>query len=160
MRPYRGPERWYRPEEVRSRLKDTGNGTDFSDCPFTALSYAVGRNGVVLVLDVPDEAGLSVTEETWFVDSAKRLMVWGAFDRWLVAVIPAKELRAEVRRKGIAGLPPADKGEILRMAIGDRLAGSDAVPRRRLALFASGGLALSTDEQGGLSDGPLRHVRP
>ncbi len=81
MRLYRGLNRSYCPEEVRSRLKDTGNGTDFSDCPFTALSYAVGRNGVVLVLDVPDEAGLSVTEETWFVDSAKRLMVWGAFDR-------------------------------------------------------------------------------
>lgn len=130
-------------------MKEAVNGTDFTDCPFTALSYAAGRKGVVLVLDLADDVG-SVTEETWFADGAKRLMVWGTFDRWLVATIPAKDLRAEVRKKGIAGLPPAAKGEVLKMVIEDRLGGSGAVSRRRLALLghAFGGLALSNDRQG------------
>jgi hypothetical protein len=126
MRLYRGLKRPYRTDEVRPRAQRTG-GTDFTDCPFTVLAYASGRNGVVLVLDVPDEVGPTrVTEETWFVDSARRFMVWGAFDRWVVAVIPAKELRAEVRRKGVAGRPAVDKGQVLRMAIERRLAGAAA----------------------------------
>ena len=43
-----------------------------------------------------------VSEDLWPNDSARRLMVWGRFDRQLVAVLPAKELRAQVRRKGMA----------------------------------------------------------
>jgi hypothetical protein len=61
-------------------------------------------------------------------------MVWGAFDRWLVGVIPAKELRAEVRRKGVAGLPAVDKGQVLRMAIERRLARAVAAPEGRAVL--------------------------
>jgi hypothetical protein len=99
MRLYRGLKGPYRPDEVRSRVKGKGNGTDFTDCPFTALSYAGGRKGVVLVLDVPDDVGPSVTEETWFVDAAKRLMVWGTFDRWLAAAIPVPR-QNRIRRAG------------------------------------------------------------
>ena len=99
----------------------TRNGTDFTDCPFTALAYAVGRKGEVLVVDVPDDAGLSVTEELWLTGPEKRFMIWCSFDRWLTAVLPAKELRAEVRRKGIGGRSRADKGEILKRAIERRI---------------------------------------
>jgi hypothetical protein len=100
---------------------------------------------VVLVLDVPDEVGQTrVTEETWFVDSARRFMVWGAFDRWLVAVIPAKELRAEVRGKGVAGLPAVEKGQVLRMAIERRLAGA-AAARQGRAVPAFGGARLEKE---------------
>lgn len=150
MRLYRGLKGPYRPAEVRSRVEEARNGTDFTDCPFTALSYAAGRKGVVLVLDVPDEVGFSVTEETWFVDSAKRLMVWGTFDRWLAAAIPAKDLRAEVRKRGIAGLPPTAKSEVLKSAIARRLAGSHGVPQAGYALRrpASGEPATSNDSEG------------
>jgi hypothetical protein len=144
MRLYRGLKGPYRPDQVRSRAKQTG-GTDFTDCPFTALSYAAGRRGTVLVVDVPDDVDPTrITEEAWFVDSARRFMVWGAFDRWLVAVMPAKELRAEVRRKGIAGQPPAAKGEVLRMALERRLAGA-AAARQGRAVFASGGAKLEKE---------------
>lgn len=146
MRLYRGLKGPYRPDQVRSRAKRTG-GTDFTDCPIAALAYAASRGGVVLVLDVPDDVGPAVvTEETWFVDPARRFMVWGAFDRWLVALIPAKELRAEVRRKGVARLPPAAKSEVLKRAIEDRRSGSDAAARR-LAVLASGGVRLPKEMQ-------------
>jgi hypothetical protein len=150
MRLYRGLKGPYRPDEVRSRVKDKGNGTDFTDCPFTALSYAGGRKGVVLVLDVPDDVGPSVTEETWFVDAAKRLMVWGTFDRWLAAAIPAKDLRSEVRKRGIAGLLPTGKSEVLKSAIARRLAGRHGLHQQgdMLRQPASGELAISSDSQG------------
>lgn len=48
-------------------------------------------------------------------------MVWGTFDRWVVAVIAAKDLRAEVRRKGVSRLRPVDKSVLLRQAIARRL---------------------------------------
>jgi len=50
MRLFRGLKHRYRPERV-SRW-----GTDFTDCPFTALQYAQGRYGVFIVLDVPEDA--------------------------------------------------------------------------------------------------------
>jgi len=150
MRLYRGLKGPYRPDEVRWRADETVNGTDFTDCPFTALSYAAGRKGVVLVLDVPDAVGSSVTEESWFVDGAKRLMVWGTFDRWLTATIPAKELRSEVRKRGIAGLSPTGKGEVLKSAIARRLAEDQGVDPQAywLRRLASGGPANSNDSHG------------
>ena len=135
MRLYRGLKEPYRSEEVRSRYEVTKNGTDFTDCPFTALAYATGRKGEVLVVDVPDDAGLSVTEELWLGGPEKRFMIWCSFDRWLIAVLPAKELRAEVRGKGIGGRSKADKGEILKRAIERRIGepsaagGEGSVPR-------------------------------
>ena len=121
MRLYRGLTKRYSPAEVRSRQQETHNGTDFTDCPFTALSHATGRHGVVLVVDVPADAGLAVTEELWLTGPEKRFVIWGTFDPWLTVVIPAKELRAEVRRKGIAGLSRADKARVLVQAIERRL---------------------------------------
>jgi hypothetical protein len=120
LRLYRGLTRPY----DRARVQPARNGgTDFTDCPFTALRYAVGPRGVVLVLDVP--AGhRRVSEELWMVSSAKRFMVWGAFDEFLVAELPAKELRAHVRRKGVVAAADEYKATVLRRAITDRLSRS------------------------------------
>jgi len=53
-----------------------------------------------LVLDAPATA--RVSEELWLGAKARRLMFWGDFAPLVVAVIPAKDLRAQVRRKSIA----------------------------------------------------------
>jgi hypothetical protein len=59
-------------------------------------------------------------------------MVWGTFDRWVVGVIAAKDLRVEVRRKGVSLLRPGDKSVLLRQAIARRLgAAVDAWSSRR-----------------------------
>lgn len=118
MRLYRGLKGPYRAGDVSG---DRLHGTDFTDCPYTALAYAASRRGFVLILDLPADAGPSVSEELWLGQEARRLMVWGAFDRWVVAVIAAKDLRAEVRRKGVSLLRPADKSVLLRQAIARRL---------------------------------------
>jgi hypothetical protein len=55
MRLYRGLKEPYRPEKVVSAPGQWANGTDFTDCPLTALRYAQGRHGVVLVLDAPED---------------------------------------------------------------------------------------------------------
>jgi len=51
---------------------------------------------------------------------AKGLMVWGPFDAFIVRIIPAKELRAQVRQKGVVGEDRAYKAWLLRRTI-DRL---------------------------------------
>lgn len=113
LRLYRGLTRRFDPSGV-----DPGvlSGTDFTDCPCIALRYAAGRTGVVLIVDVP-ERGLRVTEELWLGASASRFMVWGAFDAFVVAEIPAKMLRAELRRAGVGALPEQDKSQLLRRHI-------------------------------------------
>jgi hypothetical protein len=137
---YRGLKGPYRVTAVPT---DRLNGTDFTNCPYTALSYAATTRGVVVVLDVPSNGEFSVTEELWPGQEAKRLMVWGRFDRWVLAVIAAKELRAEIRRKGMRQLRPADKGLLLRDSIARRLGGVHAqtgsVPRPPPAEFARPG---------------------
>jgi hypothetical protein len=117
VRLYRGLTRPYDRAGVRpARI----GGTDFTDCPFTALRYAASRKGVVLVLDVP--AGhRRLSEELWLVSSAKRFMFWGAFDDFLVAELPAKELRAHVRRKGVVAASDEYKAAVLRRAIKEHL---------------------------------------
>jgi len=104
MRLCRGLTKQYRPDYVGKGSEGRWCGTDFSDCPYAALGFAQGTRGVVLLLDVPREAFAShrVTEELWGFNKSdpKRWMVWGRFGRWLVAEIPAKELRAQVRKKG------------------------------------------------------------
>ncbi len=118
LRLYRGLTRPYDPARVDG---DRLTATDFTDCPFTALGYAAGRTGVVLVLDVP-EHGARVTEELWFgPPGAKRIMIWGRFDSLIIAAIPAKELRAEARRRGVAAASDEDKAMILRARIEARL---------------------------------------
>jgi len=47
-------------------------------------------------------------------------MVWGRFDPFIVRIIPAKELRAQVRQKGVAGESRAYKEWLLERTI-DRL---------------------------------------
>jgi hypothetical protein len=100
MRMYRGLKEPYDPARGTT---DRLFSTDFTDCPYTALRYATGRRGVVLVVDVPSGAA-RVSEELWIGPKAKRLMFWGRFDGFILAELPAKELRAEVRRKGIVTL--------------------------------------------------------
>jgi hypothetical protein len=121
MRLYRGLTRKYRAEEVRERQRAQMGGTDFTDCPYRALQYARGRNGTVLVVDVPADAmdpegaRRRVSEELYSLDGKgpRRLMLWGAFDDLLVAEIPAKELRGQVQRKGVVTLSDQDKSVII-----------------------------------------------
>jgi hypothetical protein len=90
---------------------------DFTDCPWTALQYATGRRGVLLVVDLPADARERVSEELWFNGHAARLMLWGRFDKYIVARIPAKELRAHVRKKGVVTASPLLKSSLLRQVI-------------------------------------------
>jgi hypothetical protein len=113
VRLYRGLTRPYDPS-----LRRGFEGTDFTDCAYTALSYARGRRGVLLVLDVPAAAATKATEELWLGVKAKRLMVWGRFDDYIVAVLEAKELRAAVRRKTLYGR--ADLESVIEAKLGDR----------------------------------------
>lgn len=124
MRLYRGLNKPYRPAEARARIQETRQGIDFTDCPYTALLYARGSRGVLLVADVPPDATIPVTEELWLNTAAKRFMIWGPFDEYIAAVVPAKELRAEVSRK--RRLSTADKSIILKHVIERRLASSTA----------------------------------
>ena len=100
MRLYRGLKNRYRSDAVGEGQPEIF-GTDFTDCPLTALDYAQGRQGVLLVLDVPEAGNIRVSEELWLQNRPRRLMVWGGFNKLLVAEIPAKELRSQIRRKGV-----------------------------------------------------------
>jgi hypothetical protein len=112
---YRGLTRPYAPSRV-----ERASGTNFTDCPFTALRYASSPKGVVLVLDAPGGSP-RVREELWLVTSAKRFMIWGAFDDFILAELPAKELRAHVRRKGVVAESDEYKAAVLRRAISGHL---------------------------------------
>lgn len=120
MRLYRGLKEPYRPEDVGAG-EGRVFGTNFTDCPFTALRYAQGRRAVVLVLEVAD-GEVRVTEELWPDGDAKRLMVWGKFDRFIVAEIPAKELRAHVRRRGVVSSTDSHKALVVERAIREWIA--------------------------------------
>jgi hypothetical protein len=125
MRIYRGLKSSYQPEAVG---KEPGrfSGTDFTDCPLAALRYAHGRCGVVLVVDIPQTEGPRVTEELWLQEGPKRLMIWGLFDGFLVAQIPAKELRAQIRKRGVAAAADAQKSSLLVEYIDRRIGAHDA----------------------------------
>jgi hypothetical protein len=117
---YRGLKEPYQPEKVGGRQQGATPGmfgTDFSDCPYAALQYAQGRRGVMLVVE-PKE-GLRVTHEMWGLrdEAPKRLMIWGGFDDFIVAQIPAKELRKHVRAKGIVTTDDNYKAVVLKRAI-------------------------------------------
>ncbi len=121
MRLYRGLKEPYRPEKVTPSPGPRVVGTDFTDCPHSALRYAAGRRGVVLVLDIPSGT-LKVTEELWLgARGAKRFMAWGRFDAFLTAVLPAKDLRTVIRVKGVAGASDEYKALVLERAIRERL---------------------------------------
>lgn len=126
---YRGLARAYRPGQVDE--KAALQGTNFTDCPMAALMYTRGRNGVLLVVDVPEEAEVRMSQAMWFSDGPgpKRIMLWGAsFDPYIVADIPAKELRAEVRKKGVRALPDSDKSRILVRYLERRILGTAGDP--------------------------------
>lgn len=114
----------YRPEEVVPRSGQPFVGTDFTTCPLMALRYANARRGVVLILDVPAGTldALEFTEELWpEMRGAKRFMAWGRFDRFITSVLPAKELRALVRVKGVAASSDEHKALLLKRKIQERL---------------------------------------
>jgi hypothetical protein len=78
---------------------------------------------VLLVVDVPqDVREWRLSEEYWFDSAAKRYMIWGAFDDIITHVYPAKELRAQVRQKGVAGETDEYKATVLRQYIDRTLA--------------------------------------
>ena len=64
-------------------------------------------------------------------------MLWGGpFDPYIVAEIPAKELRAEVRKKGVRALPDGDKSRILVRYLEQRISGTAGRCSYRLAVRA------------------------
>ena len=117
MRLYRGLKQPFDPERLPEPAVPGAirSGTDFTDCPFAALAYASGRRGVMIVLDLPNPPPVWVSEETWSLDTprARRMMVWGRYAKYVVAEIPAKELRVQVRRKGVGAQSDAYKGALL-----------------------------------------------
>jgi hypothetical protein len=138
MRLYRGLKNSYRPERV-DLTRRTG-GTDFTDCPAVALRYAQGSRAVVLVVDIDPNVHLAsarLTQEFWFVDDAKRFMLWGRFDQFLAAIIPAKDLRAQIRLRGLRNARDDAKAPLLRAFIGrelhDRQLRSQLHPRSDIA---------------------------
>ncbi|MEW6364929.1 MAG: hypothetical protein AB1714_09850 [Acidobacteriota bacterium] len=128
MRLYRGLTRPFRPDRVAVPFQPGTpagtNGTDFTECPLAALGYARGRRGVVLVIDLPEPLPRWVSEEYWGDSVARRLMLWRPFHEYLVAEIPAQELRAVVRRKGVAATSDDYKSHLLERHIEQRLTSS------------------------------------
>ena len=125
MRLYRGLKGTYRPE----KRPEGHTGVDFTDCPYTATLYAHGRRGHVLVLDIPEEvAEVRVRKQLWLNDKAERLMAWGRFDEYIVAILPAKELRRRIRAKGMGAMPDSYKSDVLKGAIDEALRRASAAP--------------------------------
>jgi hypothetical protein len=135
MRLYRGLKEPYRPGSAE--VNDPVNGTDFTDCPHTALQFAGGRSGVLLVVDVPDDGSCRVSEEYWANKTAKRLMIWGGHDHHIVAAIPAKELRSLIRKKGVAGQSFEFKAVVLQDYIDRQLSSPLTLPPPTGPLYVS-----------------------
>ena len=119
MRLYRGLKNPYRPELVNTTRR---SGTDFTDCPATALLYAQGSRGVLVVVDINVEddetAGPTrVTKELWLDRQATRFMIWGRFDDVITTVLPAKDLRTRLRRERLRNAPRETKTYVLRTVI-------------------------------------------
>lgn len=121
---YRGLKEPYDPARAMVR---GASGVDFTDCPLTALQYAQGPRGVLLVIEVDlDDHASRVTEELWLHRTAKRFMMWKSFADRVLTQIPAKELRAPLRRRGVGNAPDEDKAMILREYIGQWLKNGSA----------------------------------
>ena len=122
MRLYRGLKNPYRSELV-NRTRHAG--TDFTDCPATALLYARSSRGVLLAVDVDiddDQAvPARVTKELWLDKSSSRFMLWGRFDDLIVASFPAKDLRTRLRRERVRNAAHASNAYALRAIIDDEL---------------------------------------
>jgi hypothetical protein len=80
--------------------------------PAVALCYAQGARGAVLVADLDlDEFGpAQVTQDYWLLRDAKRFVILGRFDQFITAVIPAKDLRTQLRRQGLRNARDDAKG--------------------------------------------------
>jgi hypothetical protein len=123
MRLYRGLKERYRPERVVPTPEQPLVMIDFTDCPLTALRYASTLRDVVIVLDAPAEVidARKLSEGLWIgMGSAKRFMAWGKFDKFITAILPAKDLRAPIR-KGVASSAGEYKAALLRRKIQDRV---------------------------------------
>jgi hypothetical protein len=108
---------------------DPLEGLSFTDCPYTAMLYAAGTRGQVLVLDVSDEvAGVRVRKQLWLNDKVERLMAWGRFDDYIVGILQAKELRMRIRAKGMGAMPDSYKSDVLKWAIDEALRRASALP--------------------------------
>jgi hypothetical protein len=81
---------------------------------------------LVLVVEIP-VGSARVTEELWIGLKAKRFGLWGPFDKYIVARLPAKELRAELRRKGIVTLGDEDKAQVLARYVERQLNNGEAL---------------------------------
>jgi hypothetical protein len=147
MRLYRGLKTPYRPERVvPSRF---AGGTDFTDCPAVALRYAQGSRGVVLVVDIDHDKhfpAAKLTQEFWFVPEAKRFMLWGRFNQFLTAVIPAKDLRTHLRLRSVRNAPDETRAVILRGFIARELC--DQQLRSQLAPRSDVTARFTSREQG------------
>lgn len=126
MRLYRGLNKPYRPELVNVNRRS--GGTDFTDCPATALLYARSSRGVLLVVDVDltvddDQAyaPARVTKELWLDRASSRFMLWGRFDDLIIASFSAKDLRTRLRRGQLRNAAHASKAYALRAIIDDEL---------------------------------------
>ena len=122
MRLYRGLKNPYRSELVNCTRHA---GTDFTDCPATAMLYARSSRGALLVVhvDIDDDqaAAARVTKELWLDTSSSRFMLWGRFDDLIVASFPAKDLRTRLRRERLRNAAHASKAYALRAIIEDEL---------------------------------------
>jgi hypothetical protein len=105
-----------------------------------ALRYAQGSRATVLVVDIdPDEhlASAKLTQEFWFVRDAKRFMLWGRFDQFITAIIPATDLRTQIRVRGLRNALDDAKAPLLRAFIArelrDRQPCSQLAPRSDIA---------------------------
>lgn len=121
MRLYRGLKNPYRPELVDGSWT---SGTDFTDCPGAALSYAQSSRGVLVVVDIDcDENSVPqrVRTASWPDREAKRFIVLRRFDDSIVAIFEAKDLRTRLRREGHRNSSFAARARILRAVIDDEL---------------------------------------
>ena len=110
MRLYRGLTRPYR----RGQVNLDKNGTDFTDCPFVALTFAKGTNGQIIVVDLKEgQTAIKVTREYWGEKQAERYIGWNNFDVGITQIVPAKILRKAILAKGMRTLCEADKAMIL-----------------------------------------------
>lgn len=122
--------------------------TNFTDCPYTALQYAQGSRGVLLVIQQRDEQhderqdeqhdeqhderhderqdehgsdhDARVHRADWLKEDAKRFVLYGSFDHLLVGIVEAKVLRAALKRMGMMKLSVRDeeRARLLRREIG------------------------------------------
>lgn len=118
MRLYRGLKNSYRPELVDESWR---SGSDFTDCPAVALTYAQGSRGVLVVVDIETSRPRTLSEASWPEREAKRFILWGRFDEHLVVVFQAKDLRTRLRREGHRNSLLSTKARVLRAIIDDEL---------------------------------------